>query len=447
VTPEREAAFRQERALAYMAELEDRMFRLAELLRENQPEDASRLTLAVQTAREQLLTDRMANITALLESLELQQAQDTQQQVLDQLEELKRLLLTADLDLEIKLQELKDLDEALAGLRDLAERERRQLQATEKLEAMEADAIKPVADLLGEDEQRHAREAADLARDLGKLGQAGQQAAGQVGEAGQDMEAAAEDLKQPDAEQAQKDQQAALDKLDQAEAGLQERRDELQKEVEALARKQILENLIAMRDQQAEVSRAIEPLSQAEIPDSEAVVQALRRLATPEDELAKLAQQTIQLAKQAEFSVALPAALNVVRRHMVTLADDLRVSRGAEVSLAASQSIERELEDLIGAMKLADRRPGNRQPGPQGDAARQQERRFNQIAAELKMLRLMQVAVNTQTREVDDAIQTGRLPRGEARIRTDELRRLQAEIHEATLALDKIMKEMQDAQP
>ena len=173
VTPEREAAFRQERAQAYMAELEDRMYRLAELIRQAQPQDASRLTLAVQTSREALLTDRMSRISALLEGLELDNAEATQHAVLRELEELKRLLLTADLDLELKLRELAALEEALQRLGALEAAERRQRDETGKLGDAEAAQKARLAEVLEGDERRNQRTAEDLARSLASVGGGG----------------------------------------------------------------------------------------------------------------------------------------------------------------------------------------------------------------------------------------------------------------------------------
>src|SRR5262245_58305312 len=59
VTAVDQIQFQQSNAQAQMQELQERMFRLAELTREAEPDDASRLLMAVRSAREQLIIEQM----------------------------------------------------------------------------------------------------------------------------------------------------------------------------------------------------------------------------------------------------------------------------------------------------------------------------------------------------------------------------------------------------
>ena len=447
VTPQREAAFRQERALAYMAELEDRMYRLAELIRAAQPQDASRLTLAVQTSREALLTERMKRITTLLEGLELENAEATQQAVLDELEELKRLLLTADLDLELKLRELDAIERALQQLTEVEARERRQRDQTGELQEKDPGQAARLAELLEADERRNQRAAEDLAETLRSTGGAAEAASAAVQKSGEAMGDAAQHLDGAEADEAAADQDEALQRLAEARQHLQERQEALEQEVQQLARRRVLENLQAMLDQQTDISRVLEGLLTGLDGASEdamaAAVPAVQRLAGPQDELVILANQTIDLAVKADFSIALPAALGLTRDRMVVLGDDLRLGAAEDATLAESRAVEAELEELLGAMRLADQQPRNRQAGEQGDRAREQEKKFNAIAAELRMLKMMQEGVNRRTAELDGARQAERIKPAEVRVRSDALQQLQDAVREATLKLDTMMKEAQ----
>ena len=116
-----ELKFEQDKAQAHMRELEERMFRLANLIRDAQPDDSARLLMGVRKAREHLIADRMQEASTLLASLRLDQATGAQQEIIDQLEELKRLLLSADIDLELKLEQLRKLREARMQLDKLIE--------------------------------------------------------------------------------------------------------------------------------------------------------------------------------------------------------------------------------------------------------------------------------------------------------------------------------------
>ena len=208
-----------------------------------------------------------------------------------------------------------------------------------------------------------------------------------------------------------------------------------------------MENLQAMLDQQKDISRVLEGLLTGLDGASEdavaAAVPAVQRLAGPQDELVTLAGQTIDLAVKAEFSIALPAALGLTRDRMVVLGDDLRTGGAEDAILAESRVVEAELEELLGAMRLADQQPRNRQPGEQGDRAREQEKKFNEIAAELRLLKMMQEGVNRRTAEFNVARQAEALKPAAVRVRADALRQLQDAVRDATLELDKMMKEAQ----
>src|SRR5215203_6534589 len=58
--------FQQKNAQAQMQELQERMYRLAELTREAEPDDAGRLLMAVRKAREQLIIEQMKETYDLL---------------------------------------------------------------------------------------------------------------------------------------------------------------------------------------------------------------------------------------------------------------------------------------------------------------------------------------------------------------------------------------------
>src|SRR5258707_14699284 len=58
-TPVGQLEFQQKNAQAQMQELQERMFRLAELTGEAEPDDAARLLMAVRKAREQLIVEQM----------------------------------------------------------------------------------------------------------------------------------------------------------------------------------------------------------------------------------------------------------------------------------------------------------------------------------------------------------------------------------------------------
>ncbi len=120
-----------------MAQLEDRMFRLAEKLAETDPHQAQRLTDALRKAREALLRRNMAETITLLEQARLAEAADHMQEIGDGLEQLLKILLD-DPDQQKRLQEelerLAEIRKQLDGLID------RQQQLKDRIEQVQAPA-------------------------------------------------------------------------------------------------------------------------------------------------------------------------------------------------------------------------------------------------------------------------------------------------------------------
>src|SRR5438067_10931183 len=116
VTPTDQIQFQQKNIQAQMQELEERMFHLADLIREMEPGDSAKLILAVRRAREQLIVEQMKEILELVGGKDLNKASDEQKQVLVKLEQLKQLLLSQDLDLQMQLELLKKLNLAIQKL-------------------------------------------------------------------------------------------------------------------------------------------------------------------------------------------------------------------------------------------------------------------------------------------------------------------------------------------
>src|SRR5688572_24917239 len=66
--------FQQRKAMAHMQELEERLFRLSQILRETEPDNAARLILGLRKTREELIVDDMRFIGELLRSGKLEEA-------------------------------------------------------------------------------------------------------------------------------------------------------------------------------------------------------------------------------------------------------------------------------------------------------------------------------------------------------------------------------------
>jgi hypothetical protein len=189
----------------------------------------------------------------------------------------------------------------------------------------------------------------------------------------------------------------------QAEATkkLQEARDELEKERQRVAealQKQIkgvvIENLQDMLDRQGAVRHATETLSPRLAKDRAAVLQ-LQQLEKPEERIAAICHETLDLVNETEFSVALPPALENLERNMFYVAGDLKGGRGDQRVIATEMSIEEDLQDLLDTFKSMTE--GKSQcKGCKGCKGNK-----NKLLAELKVVRMLQMRVNKGTLDVD----------------------------------------------
>ena len=90
-----------------MNELKDRMFRLSEALRGLEPENASRLRLALKFSREEQILEQMRENFKLLKEAQLTKAETETKELIAKLKHLRNLLLAEDLDFQLKLAHLR----------------------------------------------------------------------------------------------------------------------------------------------------------------------------------------------------------------------------------------------------------------------------------------------------------------------------------------------------
>lgn len=132
VTVADQLSFREEQVAQEMAELEQRMFRLSEGLKKLEPENASRLMLGLKYAREELILHQMRETQAALAKMALKGAVDEQKQLLAKLERLQQLLLSTDLDFEMRLERLRQIRETLRRLDSVIKEESREERVSKK---------------------------------------------------------------------------------------------------------------------------------------------------------------------------------------------------------------------------------------------------------------------------------------------------------------------------
>jgi hypothetical protein len=430
VQPQEEIQFEQDKAQAHMRELEQRMFRLAELIRSAQPEDAARLVLGVEKAREKLIADRMAETSKLVTSLKLNQASGEQKEIIAELEELKRLLLSTDIDLQLKLEQLKKLKEARAKLEALIKKEKDQLDET--LTLTKNPAQPEDFDPLANSENRNKRLGEDLEQMLRQFGASAASATGNVNGANQSMGSAAEKLSKRNGEEASEQQKDALKKLAQADAELEDLQKSMEKELEVFVRQRVMETLTQMIAEQHQVRTTTEKLAARSAEGRKETVLAVKRLAESEEKIIQLGQEALSLCELVEFSLAFPPALQSVIDQMDIVTADLNAGHANDDVVGREKQIEDDLQELLSALKQASR-PTNKMS--QSGQCKNCGQNLNKLLAEVKMLRWMELSLNKETQKTKQEL-AGKSPQDpDVAARLEPLSLKQVRIQEITQRL------------
>lgn len=428
VTPEEKIKFEQDKAHAHMRELEGRMFRVAELLRQTQPDDSARLLMGVARSREQLIVEEMREAAELIGTLDLNKATAEEKELIAKLEELKRLLLTNDLDLELKLEQLRKIHEAQESLAKLTARERQQLAQTKPLSANPKNNPNTLAGLKN-NEHRNQRSGEDLEQLIKRIGPTAAPAAGAMGGACQSMGGACSGLGKGQCKSASECQGKAVEKLNQAALALRDAETQLKKEVESLARQRVIENLTKMIAQQKQVREATRRLVPRVAEKQRQALLAVRQLAPLEESIAGLCRSSIELVEITQFSVVLPSALGAIETDMNGVADSLRDGKADDELVATQKKIESDLQALLDALKDAANASSypSQCKGCKGDK--------NKLLAEVRMLRWMEAGLNKDNLSVDKSKLDNKIGASEATSRTHDLGRRQEEIRRITARL------------
>lgn len=397
VKPEDQLQFQQKTIQAQMQELQERMFHLAELTREMEPGDSAKLIMAVRKAREALIVEQMKEVLELLAQRDLGKAGEEQQQVLAKLEELKRLLMSEDMDLQMQLEQLKKLQAAMQKLDAAIKEEKRERDASgqfaemqKKNQPVDARKLEPIKN----DQQNNHKSTDDIAKKVAELGEIAKNAGDPLSSASGSMGKAEGHLGNAKAGDAAVQQQDAVKNLEAAREELAQAQLKLMQQIEAQVRKQVLVNLTEMLERQQKIRQASEALlSRATGDDREATLR-IKQLALAEQHIVTIADQTINLIDETHFSVALPPAIQSVQRRCIYIVNDFQQGRDNDGVIKSEKQVERDLQDLLDTFKqLAASKMGDGQCNCKGDK--------NKLLAELKVLRMLQIRVNEETVDAD----------------------------------------------
>ncbi len=427
VSPSDQIQFQQKTVEAQMQELQERMFHLADLTRDTEPDDSSRLLMAVRKAREDLIIEQMHDAIDELGRADLSRAKDEQEQILIKLNELKKLLTTTDLDLQMQLDKLKKLNDSIAKLDKGILEERREQKQTAGLAKLPTTNPSTLASPRT-DQQQNRKATETVVQTLKDLGGDTVKTADKLGGAAQSMSLAEGHLGAGHCGDASALQGKAADTMQSARDDLEQQRQKLLDELEHQVRQQVVANLQEMLDRQKSVRGATEAVVTRLNSADRQVQLRVKQLGPAQQAIVRICAETQELVDQTQFSVALPPALADLKTSCESVADRLSDAKADIPLVDDEKQIEQNLQDLLDTFKqLASQQgEGGKCHGCKGNK--------NKLLAELKVMRLLQSRVTAQTRRVD------------AQRATDDSADMQAKIVAVHDEQDRVRQAMQKLQ-
>lgn len=215
----------------------------------------------------------------------------------------------------------------------------------------------------------------------------------------QRMQQAQEKLEKAEREGAGKEQEEAIRQLQQAKAELERilrqlREEEIEQTLVALEAR-----LVKMLQMQRDVYEGTERLDKASADglSHEQEIEA-GRLSSREVEIVEETDKALMLLREDGSAVAMPEALSQARDDMQQVVARLAQANVGQVTLAIEEDIVVALEEMLDAvrdaMEDADKR---RQDAQQGEPGTPQDPALVDVLAELRMIRSLQLRVNTRT--------------------------------------------------
>ncbi len=146
-SPRNEFSARQRMVERKMVELEGQLTLIADRIREKNPKKADRLINAYQESREKLITKKMAEVGRLLDQNKLPQAEETLDEVVQNLERLIRLLVNEKAPEVTKQEEIEALEKIKRDIQERVREQERQRQEVAKIDDKDAAAKKLAAQI------------------------------------------------------------------------------------------------------------------------------------------------------------------------------------------------------------------------------------------------------------------------------------------------------------
>ena len=460
-------ASREQQLAQQFRDLEKTFLRLADLLSAGDPRRAALLRSVFEQAREAEVGDRLDTIVKLLEKGQLLKAGTGQTNAIDTLRELLTLLESGDTDKRLA-SEKEEVRQFLGRLSKLIARQRdvegsteagaKETQLAERQAALAEETQGLAGDIDNFAKRMEPKEATGKESENGK--QAGQksespaesgkesesgdgsdQAEGDAGEASppqeesdeaaeksegmdeasrarrtkkrlgaaeQRMRKAQEKLDEAKRRDARQEQEKAIEELETARAELEEiLRQMREEEVERLLVQLETRLRTMLRAQRAVLAGAEKLAAEKSQADRERQLEAVR-LSREQAVVGFDAAKALTLVRDDGSAVAIPEALEQIRDDSAQAAARLARSDVGGTTRGILQDLVTSLEEMLSALEKAQQEQQARQQGNQGGRpAEPGEQPLVDKLAELKMIRSLQMRVNSRTKRFSKLLAEG----------------------------------------
>jgi hypothetical protein len=164
------------------------------------------------------------------------------------------------------------------------------------------------------------------------------------------------------------------------------------------------------------------------------------RLASDERKLVVEADKALELLREEGSSIAFPETVTQMRDDMSQVSDRLDAANVAKITQGIEQDIIAALEEMIAALQKAQKDRENKKKPPPPGQGQPQDQPLVDALAELKMIRSLQMRVNTRTQRYSKLLDDLEDPTGQA---TDqELREALVKLAEKQDRIYKITRDL-----
>lgn len=411
-------AERQKKQADQLEQLEAKMRSTIDHLSHDDPSAAAALKDAAEQSQQTGIAGQMRDAAGQVGENRMGQAARSQREVLQKLRDVEDVLRhNRESDSEMLVKKLKQAEDELQSLRDRQAELMQKVQ--DSLQIADPQQRQQQLESLRQEQKTLEDETARLSRRLARL--EARKASTSADRAAARMQKSQGRLDEGDTAGAARQQQEALDDLEQAQRELAARRRE---EEETLAREQLtriaddLAGLIPRQQAAIDETKRLNELHESSGKWPRAQLASLRDLTHVQRDLA---EETGRIAEKISAAEVFALALKGAIAHMRRAADQLAERKTGAETQSAQEATRRRLQDLVEALQPESPGPPDGEPPPDqegggsGDSGGPQNGPPTDgipTLAQIKMLIALQKELTSRTTEIEQLRgKDGRLPR------------------------------------